>query len=241
LLRSLPAREILNTAFWGGVSATLCTVLAIGAFIPALEKLTGISTDQTLLELCDLNAPLLREMSREAPGTYAHSINVANLAEAACIAIGANPLLVRAGVYYHDIGKMVNPPYFVENQPRGRNPHDRLPPARSAAIIRDHVKDGVKLAAEHRLPTVIRDFICEHHGTTAISFFLDKARTADPDLELDPADFAYPGPKPQSRETAVVMLAGIPHERINSTSSPQPPPSCPSGVCLLVNHQFMTA
>lgn len=207
LLGSLPVRQIFETALWGGVSATLCTVLAIGALVPALEKLTGISTDQTLLELCDLNAPLLREMSREAPGTYAHSINVANLAEAACLAIGANPLLARAGVYYHDIGKMVNPPYFVENQPRGRNPHDRLPPARSAAIIRDHVKDGVKLAAEHRLPAALRDFIREHHGTTTISFFLEKARAADPDLDLDPADFAYPGPKPQSRETAVVMLA----------------------------------
>ncbi len=207
LLRSMPAQEILQALFWGGVSATLCTVLAVAAFIPALEKLTGVSTDQTLLELSDLNAPLLRELSREAPGTYAHSINVANLAEAACLGIGANALLVRAGVYYHDIGKMANPQFFVENQPRGRNPHDRLPPRRSAAIIRDHVKDGLRLASEHRLPRVIHDFIREHHGTTMISFFLDKAREAEPDLDLDPSDFAYPGPKPQSRETAVVMLA----------------------------------
>jgi putative nucleotidyltransferase with HDIG domain len=207
LLRSLPVREILQALFWGGVSATLCTVLAVAALIPALEKLTGVSTDQTLLELSDLNAPLLRELSREAPGTYAHSINVANLAEAACLGIGANPLLVRAGVYYHDIGKMANPQFFVENQPRGRNPHDRLPPRRSAAIIRDHVKEGLRLASEHRLPRVIHDFIREHHGTTMISFFLDKAREAEPDLDLDPSDFAYPGPKPQSRETAVVMLA----------------------------------
>jgi len=207
LLRSLPAQEILRALFWGGVSATLCTVLAVAAFVPALEKLTGVSTDQTLLELSDLNAPLLRELSREAPGTYAHSINVANLAEAACLGIGANGLLVRAGVYYHDIGKMANPQFFVENQPSGRNPHDRLPPRRSAAIIRDHVKEGLRLASEHRLPRVIRDFIREHHGTTKISYFLDKARQADPDLDLDPSDFAYPGPKPQSRETAVVMLA----------------------------------
>ena len=207
LLRTLPAREILQALFWGGVSATLCTVLAVAAFIPALEKLTGVSTDQTLLELSDLNAPLLRELSREAPGTYAHSINVANLAEAACLGIGANPLLARAGVYYHDIGKMANPQFFVENQPRGRNPHDRLPPRRSAAIIRDHVKEGLRLASEHRLPRVIQDFIREHHGTTMISYFLDKAREAEPNLELDPSDYAYPGPKPQSRETAVVMLA----------------------------------
>jgi len=207
LLRSMPVQEILQALFWGGVSATLCTVLAVGAFVPALEKLTGVSTDQTLLELSDLNAPLLRELSREAPGTYAHSINVANLAEAACLGIGANPLLARAGVYYHDIGKMANPQFFAENQPRGRNPHDRLAPRRSAAIIRDHVKDGLRLASEHRLPRVIRDFIREHHGTTTISYFLDRAREAEPDIDLDPADFAYPGPKPQSRETAVVMLA----------------------------------
>jgi putative nucleotidyltransferase with HDIG domain len=207
LLRSMPVQELLQSLFWGGVSATLCTVLAVGAFVPALEKLTGVSTDQTLLELSDLNAPLLRELSREAPGTYAHSINVANLAEAACLGIGANPLLVRAGVYYHDIGKMANPQFFVENQPRGRNPHDRLAPRRSAAIIRDHVKDGLRLASEHRLPRVIRDFIREHHGTTTISYFLDRARESEPDLDLDPSDFAYPGPKPQSRETAVVMLA----------------------------------
>ena len=207
LLRSLPVSEILLALFWGGVSATLCTVLAVAALIPALEKLTGVSTDQTLLELSDLNAPLLRELSREAPGTYAHSINVANLAEAACLGIGANPLLARAGVYYHDIGKMANPQFFVENQPRGRNPHDRLAPRRSAAIIRDHVKDGLRLASEHRLPRVIHDFIREHHGTTMISYFLNKAREAEPDLDLDPSDYAYPGPKPQSRETAVVMLA----------------------------------
>ncbi len=207
LLLSLPAGSLLSTALWGTASAVLCTVLAVGAFIPALEKITGISTDQTLLELSDLNAPVLRDLSRKAPGTYAHSINVANLAEAACMAIGANPLLTRAGVYYHDIGKMVNPQYFVENQPKGRNPHNRLPPARSAAIIRDHVRDGLKLAAEHRLPPMVHEFIREHHGTTVVSYFLDKARAEDPDLELDPSDFAYPGPKPQSKETAVVMLA----------------------------------
>jgi putative nucleotidyltransferase with HDIG domain len=207
LLQSLPARDLLSTAAWGAVSATLCTVLAIGALVPALEKITGISTDQTLLELSDLNASALRELSRKAPGTYAHSINVANLAEAACTAIGANPLLARAGVYYHDIGKMVNPQYFVENQPKGRNPHDRLPPAKSAAIIRDHVREGLRLASEHRLPPVVHDFIREHHGTTVIAYFLDKARSEDPDLELDPNDFAYPGPKPQTKETAVVMLA----------------------------------
>jgi hypothetical protein len=207
LLESLPLRIPAETTAWGLVAATLFTFLALGALIPLLEKLTGISTDQTLLELSDLNAPLLRELSRKAQGTYAHSIGVANLAEAACLAIGANALLARAGVYYHDVGKMENPQYFVENQPKGRNPHDRLSPSRSAAIIREHVRDGLKIASEHRLPPFIRDFICEHHGTSVISYFLDKAKSESPDSDVDPADFAYPGPKPQSRETAIVMLA----------------------------------
>ncbi|MCL7991922.1 MAG: HDIG domain-containing protein, partial [marine benthic group bacterium] len=207
LLESLPLRIPAETSAWGLVAATLYTFLALGALIPLLEKLTGISTDQTLLELSDLNAPLLRELSRKAPGTYAHSIGVANLAEAACLAVGANALLARAGVYYHDVGKMENPQYFVENQPKGRNPHDRLSPSRSAAIIREHVRDGLKIASEHRLPPFIHDFVCEHHGTSVISYFLDKARNESPDTDVDPADFAYPGPKPQSRETAIVMLA----------------------------------
>lgn len=207
LVLSLPVRVPAETLAWGGVAATLYTFLALGAAIPLLEKATGISTDQTLLELSDLNAPLLRELSRKAPGTYAHSINVANLSEAACLAIGANALLARAGVYYHDVGKMENPQYFVENQPKGRNPHDRLPPARSAAVIRDHVRDGLRIAAANRLPPFIRDCIREHHGTSLVSFFYERAREDGPDADVDPADFAYPGPKPQSRETAVVMLA----------------------------------
>ena len=207
LLESLPLRIPAETAAWGLVAATVYTFLALGAAIPLLEKATGISTDQTLLELSDLNAPLLRELSRKAPGTYAHSIGVANLAEAACLSIGANALLARAGVYYHDVGKMENPQFFVENQPKGRNPHDRLPPARSATIIRDHVRDGLRIATEHRLPPFIHDCIREHHGTSVISYFLDKARSENPEADIDSSDFAYPGPKPQTRETAIVMLA----------------------------------
>jgi putative nucleotidyltransferase with HDIG domain len=207
LLESLPLRIPAQTSAWGLVAATVYTFLALGAAIPLLEKATGISTDQTLLELSDLNAPLLRELSRKAPGTYAHSIGVANLAEAACLSIGANALLARAGVYYHDVGKMENPQFFVENQPKGRNPHDRLPPARSATIIRDHVRDGLRIATEHRLPPFIHDCIREHHGTSVISYFLDKARSENPEADIDSSDFAYPGPKPQTRETAIVMLA----------------------------------
>jgi hypothetical protein len=210
LLGGFSFGSLLESVVWGFVGATLYTVLTLGGLVPLLEKITGISTAQTLLELSDLNAPLLRELSLKAPGTYAHSINIANLAEAACEAIGADSLLVRAGSYYHDIGKMVNPQYFVENQPKGRNPHDRHPPARSAAIIRDHVRDGVRLASEHRLPPVIHDFIREHHGTSLIRYFYDRALEEvgeEGPGGVNPGYFAYLGPKPQSRETAIVMLA----------------------------------
>ncbi len=207
LLAGFSGRVLLETLLWGGLGATLYTVLALGGLVPLMEKATGISTTQTLLELCDLNAPVLRDLSLKSPGTYAHSINIANLAEAACEAIGADSLLVRAGAYYHDIGKMINPQYFVENQPKGRNPHDRLPPVRSAAIIRDHIRDGLRLAGEHRLPPVIHDFIREHHGTALIRFFYDRALEQADDGDVNPGDFAYLGPKPQTRETAIIMLA----------------------------------
>lgn len=207
LLGGFSFASLGSTLGWGFVGATLYTILALSGLVPLLEKLTGISTAQTLLELSDLNAPLLRDLSLKAPGTYAHSINIANLAEAACESIGADSLLVRAGAYYHDIGKMVNPQFFVENQPKGRNPHDRLPPLRSATIIRDHVRDGVRLAAENRLPPVIHDFIREHHGTGIIRFFYDKAQEEAGEADVNPGDFAYLGPKPQTRETAIIMLA----------------------------------
>jgi cyclic-di-AMP phosphodiesterase PgpH len=206
LLRTWSLTEVLVATGWGGVSALASAFAAMG-FLPVLESYTRITTDQTLLELSDANRPLLRRLAREAPGTYAHSINVANLAEAAAAAIGANALLTRVGVYYHDVGKMVRPHYFIENQPGGRNPHDKLKPAMSAAVVRNHVLEGLKLAEEERLPEAIKAFILEHHGTQSISFFYDQAREADPDGELDPRDFEYPGPKPQSKETAILMLA----------------------------------
>jgi putative nucleotidyltransferase with HDIG domain len=197
---------VATGAFWGTINGVASALLATG-ILPLAESFTKITTDQTLLELADLNRPLLRRLSLEAPGTYAHSINVANLAEAAARDIGANSLLERVGVYYHDIGKVKKPQYFVENQPRGRNPHDKLKPTTSASIVREHVKDGLDLATEARLPDVVKAFIPEHHGTQKIGFFLDKAREEDPDGDIDPADFRYPGPKPQTRETAIALLA----------------------------------
>jgi putative nucleotidyltransferase with HDIG domain len=206
LLGTIEIDEILHISFWGTVNAIGCALLAWGV-LPLAETFTKITTDQTLLELADLNRPLLRRLSLEAPGTYAHSINVANLAEAAARAIDANSLLVRVGVYYHDIGKVEKPQYFVENQPRGRNPHDKLKPATSANIVREHVEYGLKLAEDARLPDSVAAFINEHHGDARISFFLDRAKELDPDGEFNPRDFRYPGPKPQSKETTIALLA----------------------------------
>jgi len=187
------------------VNAFVSTALAATA-LPAFEALTGITTNLTLLELSDPDRPLLRRLATEAPGTYAHSVAMANLCEAACNAIGANGLLARVGCYYHDIGKIRKPQYFGENVGPGVNPHDKLKPEVSATIIRNHVKDGIALAEEHRLPPAVRAFIPEHHGTSEITYFLDRARAggATPASE---DSFRYPGPRPHSVETSVAMLA----------------------------------
>ena len=175
--------------------------------LPVAESVTHITTDLTLLELSDPSRPLLRRLSLEAPGTYAHSVAMANLVEAACNRIGANGLLGRVGCYYHDIGKVKNPLYFVENQIPGNNPHDRLKPVQSAQIIKAHVIDGLALAAEAQLPDSVAAFIPEHHGTSEITYFLDKAKKIDGGQARNPDDFVYPGPKPRSMETAIAMIA----------------------------------
>jgi hypothetical protein len=206
LMRNRELAEVMTGVLWGAANGMATALLAMG-FMPLFESFTRITTDQTLLELADLNRPLLKRLSLEASGTYAHSINVANLAEAAARAIDANPLLARVGAYYHDVGKIALPQYFIENQARGRNPHDQLDPRRSAEIVRQHVLEGVKLAEQAKLPESVRRFIPEHHGTQAIAYFLDRARQNAPEAELDPVDFSYPGPRPQMKETAILMLA----------------------------------
>jgi len=197
--------DVAQASLFAAGNATVSALLAMG-FLFVFEIFTGITTDQTLLEWADPTRPLLKRLSLEAPGTYAHSINVANLSEAAANAIGANGLLCRVGVYYHDVGKMLKPHYFVENQPDGRNPHDKLKPETSAAIVREHVTEGERLARDEKVPQVVLDFILEHHGTQRIGFFYEKAKE-ESGAEPDQARFSYPGPKPQSRETAIVMLA----------------------------------
>ena len=206
MMRNRETAEILNSVMWGAVNGIATALLAMG-FMPIFESFTRITTDQTLLELADLNRPLLKRLSLEASGTYAHSINVANLAEAAARAIGANPLLARVGAYYHDIGKISMPQYFIENQARGRNPHDQLDPLRSASIVRQHVLEGLKLAEQARLPDCVVRFIPEHHGTQPIGFFYEQARQAAPETEIDLAPYSYPGPRPQTKETVILMLA----------------------------------
>jgi putative nucleotidyltransferase with HDIG domain len=222
LMRARGLGEIGWSMAWGGVNAVASTLLAIG-FLPLAEWFTRVTTNQTLMELADPKHPLLQRLSLEAPGTYAHTISVANLAEAVCNAIGANALLARVGVYYHDVGKISKPLYFIENQPRGRNPHDKLKPAMSAAVVRSHVVEGLRLAAEYRLPQAVKDFIAQHHGTQPISFFLDQARAADPEARINPADFAYGGPRPQTREVAVVMIADSVESAARVLQDPSPP------------------
>lgn len=187
-----------------GVAAPILTT----GLLPICESLFHITTDITLLELSDLNRPLLRELAIRAPGTYTHSLIMANLSEAAAEAIGANPLLARVGCYYHDIGKMLKPEYFTENQglQGGRNPHNNLTPTMSMLIITAHVKDGLELAEEHGLPRSIADLIPQHHGTTVIEYFYNRAiEMGIENIRRD--DFRYDGPKPQTREAGVLMLA----------------------------------
>jgi len=205
LTLDLPLSDIGWSALWGAANAIASVSIAI-MLIPGAEQFAGVDTDLTLLEWSDLNRPLLRRLSLEAPGTYAHTIAIANLAESASNAIGANGLLARVGALYHDIGKLKKPQYFAENQAKGRNPHDKLKPTTSAAIIRNHVLEGLELAEEHKLPRGVMQFIREHHGTGPISYFLEKAKERD-GIPANSAEFAYPGPAPRSIETAIVMLA----------------------------------
>ena len=190
------------------VSGILASALA-SMLLPALEFLFKITTDIRLLELSNLNAPILRRLSVEAPGTYHHSLMVGTLAEAGAEAIGANPLLVRVGAYYHDLGKMLKPEYFVENQIFGMNKHETLSPSMSCLIIASHVKDGLELAKEINLAPRIWDMIPQHHGTRIMTYFYQKAKDSldAKNQEIVEADFRYPGPKPQSKEAAMMMMA----------------------------------
>jgi putative nucleotidyltransferase with HDIG domain len=198
-----PLVHILFALIGGVISG----VLAVG--LAPLFEMLGFVTDSKLLELSSLNHPLLREMIVKAPGTYHHSMVVGSLAEAAAEAVGANSLLVRVGAYFHDIGKTLKPLYFIENQRDQDNVHDRLSPSMSALVIISHVKEGIELGRQHKLPEPIIDMIPQHHGTSLVAFFYNKAvQQADPTKStVSESDYRYPGPKPQTKEAAIMMIA----------------------------------
>ncbi|MFA5533946.1 MAG: HDIG domain-containing metalloprotein [Mariniphaga sp.] len=181
-------------------------ILLIYPLLFIFEKIFGFVSDVTLIELSDTNQPLLRKLAEEAPGTFQHSMQIANLGEEIILKIGGNPFLVRAGALYHDIGKVVSPGFFIENQALGINPHDNMNYLKSAEVIIDHVKNGVKMAKRHKLPESLVEFIATHHGTTKAQYFYLKHQEENPNEKVREDSFIYPGPLPKTREAAVVMI-----------------------------------
>ena len=213
---------IKSQLYVASVNSVLSPILAYGLLI-FYEKVFGVATDLVFLELSDFNNPLLRELSSKAPGTFHHSIVMGNLSEQAAKEIGANQILARVGCYYHDIGKIVSPDYFVENQLETKNKHEQLNPSLSAKMIISHVKNGIKLAEKYRIPAEIINFIPMHHGTTLVSYFYEKARTEEGTTEnIHDYIYRYPGPKPQSKETGIVMLADAVEASTRAIEDPTP-------------------
>lgn len=221
----LVLREIASDAAWAAIGGFASAALTLVS-LPLVERVFGVTTGMTLSELRDPRQTLLRMLQQRAPGTYNHSLNVASLAEAAADAIGADSLHVYVGALYHDIGKMNKPDYFVENQPRGLNKHDKLSPAMSLLVIVGHVKDGVELAREYGLPRSLHHYIESHHGTTLVEYFYDQAkRKADADEDLDaPAEveYRYPGPRPRTKEAAILMLCDCVESATRAMAEPTP-------------------
>ena len=216
--------EVLLTAAQAGVGAVGATVVLM-TLLPTIEKIFNITTGMTLIELRDPRHPLLRELQQRAPGTYSHSMTVATLAESAADAIGADGLEIYVGALYHDIGKMNKPDYFVENQPPGFNRHEKLSPTMSLLVILGHVKDGVELAKEYGLPRSLLHYIESHHGTTLVAFFYKQAQDlADIQEEDRPAEteYRYPGPKPRTREAAILLLCDAVESATRAMADPTP-------------------
>ncbi len=215
------AETLVADVVGGLVNGALVAVLAAG-LLPLLEHPFERTTTFTLLELSNLNAPILRYLILTAPGTYHHSMTVGTLAEAAAEAIGANALLCRVGAYYHNIGKTTHPTYFIENQHDAASRHDKLAPSLSRTIVMSHVKDGIELAQAYGLPEALVDLIPQHHGTRLVSYFYQRAKeAADPGLQaVNEEDYRYPGPKPQTREAAILMLADAVEAATRTLSEP---------------------
>jgi len=221
-VEGLAFHSFLREAGWGFASGILSSFLVMG-LLPLFEIAFNITTNVTLLELSDLNHPLLKELILKAPGTYHHSLIVGNLAEAACASVSANSLLARVGAYYHDIGKIEKPEYFSENEIAIKSRHEKLLPTMSALVITNHVKNGKELAKRHKLPKSIIEFIEQHHGTGLIYYFYQRAleKVKDESL-LKEEDYRYAGPKPQSKETAIVLLADAVEASSRTLSDPTP-------------------
>lgn len=222
LLSGIPLQLLLPVSIGLGLANGLLSSILTNGALPVIDYLSGISSPVKLLELTNPGEPLLKRLLIEAPGTYHHSILVGNLGEAAAEAIGADVLVVRAGAYYHDIGKLRRPYFFVENQMGQENPHDKLAPTLSTLIVTSHVKDGVELARAYKLPQRIVEIIEQHHGTSLVGFFYQKALEADHKEPPNERDFRYPGPKPQTREAAIVMLADAVEAAVRSLGQPAP-------------------
>lgn len=216
----MPSAWYVNAGY-AALSGVGSAIMVVGV-LPLMEDLFGITTTFKLLELANPSQPLLRELQMKAPGTYHHSILVGNLAEAAAEAIGADALLVRVGSYYHDIGKTKRPYFFVENQLGMANQHDRISPRLSALVITAHVKEGLEMAREHKLPAIIQEFIATHHGTSLVSYFYHQAVQAEGQRQVQEEHFRYPGPRPRTRETGIVMLADGVEASCRSLKTPTP-------------------
>jgi hypothetical protein len=219
---------VLEQLAYGLLNAVISPVLTYGLLI-FVEKTFRVTTDLALMELAHFNHPLLRQLAERAPGTYHHSLTIATLAEAAASVVGANEVLARVGAYFHDIGKIVKPTYFVENQKGSRNRHEKLAPRMSSLIIAAHVKEGIALAREYHLPEEVIEFIPMHHGTTRMDFFYNKALELaknDPDEtkidEIKEQDYRYPGPRPQTKETGILMLADVIEAAVRTIEDPTP-------------------
>ena len=213
ILSSQHVSDVFNVNFlkeflYPSMGSGIASALIVAATLKIFESVFGVLTNFSLLELSDFQHPLLKRMILEAPGTYHHSLVVSNLAESASNAIGANGLLARVGAYYHDIGKMTKPEYFTENQIVCGNKHDNIEPSMSCLVIINHVKEGIELAKKYKLNSAIVDFIPQHHGTSLIYFFHKRAVEEAGDVrEVKEENYRYPGPKPQTRETAITLLA----------------------------------
>ena len=219
LLNNNQGMVLLIGAGFGVINGIFSSIFAYGS-LPFLESAFEITTSARLLELANPNQPLLKRLLLEAPGTYHHSILVGNLGEAAADLIGADSLLVRVGAYYHDLGKLKRPYFFIENQLGGENPHDKLSPSLSTLIITSHLKDGVEIAKENNLPAVVIDLIAQHHGTSLVSYFYHQALENDDSQQIDEAEYRYPGPKPQTKEAAIIILADSVEAAVRSMPAP---------------------